>query len=501
MASEYFFCYFAITYIRNIMATHPQWALKHKQKGTELRCINGYYYLYEVTSKWDPDKKRSKKITGRLLGKITRKDGFVESEKERLRKQRVTIENVKIKEYGVWSFIESHLADYTGLIKKHFPGQWETIMGLVYGRLLYQSPLKNMGFHFQHSYMSEQFFDIDLSAKRLGQFLKELGYKRDVIVDFFKEFKTANDCILFDGSDFCSESKKMGLCEFGMSKKGIYQQLVNTMFIFSVRQQLPIYYRLLPGNIKDVKAFKLCLKESGVKDATIIADKGFYSKANIERLDQESLAYIIPLRRDNTLINYGKLSSNDKKNFEGYFEFENRFVWYYTLEIKKENKKVYVYLDEELKTNEQKDYLLRVDKKIEGYSIEQFYEKQKAFGSIALYSNTSKTPKEIYIDYKSRNEIEGMIDTLKNVLESDKTYMQNEQSLEGWMFINYIALHWYYRVYQLLVKNDLNGKYSPYDLLQMLKEIRKVKINEQWYTGEIIQRTIDLLSKLKIPIT
>jgi len=31
---------------------HPQWALKHKQPGSELRLIKGrYYYLYAVTSK------------------------------------------------------------------------------------------------------------------------------------------------------------------------------------------------------------------------------------------------------------------------------------------------------------------------------------------------------------------------------------------------------------------------------------------------------------------
>ena len=59
-----FFCAFAITYIRNInknMETktlHPIWALACKHKGTELRLLNGRYYLYEVTSKWNPEKKR-----------------------------------------------------------------------------------------------------------------------------------------------------------------------------------------------------------------------------------------------------------------------------------------------------------------------------------------------------------------------------------------------------------------------------------------------------------
>ena len=38
---------------------HPEWALAHKLKGTELRLLKGKYYLYQVTSKWNPEKKRS----------------------------------------------------------------------------------------------------------------------------------------------------------------------------------------------------------------------------------------------------------------------------------------------------------------------------------------------------------------------------------------------------------------------------------------------------------
>ncbi len=59
---------------------HPEWATKHKRKGTELRLINGHYYLYEVTSKWNPKKKRAQKITGKILGRIT-PEGFIESPK------------------------------------------------------------------------------------------------------------------------------------------------------------------------------------------------------------------------------------------------------------------------------------------------------------------------------------------------------------------------------------------------------------------------------------
>jgi hypothetical protein len=43
------------------MAKHPDWATKHRVKGTELRFINDKYCLYEVSSKWNSIKKRSQK--------------------------------------------------------------------------------------------------------------------------------------------------------------------------------------------------------------------------------------------------------------------------------------------------------------------------------------------------------------------------------------------------------------------------------------------------------
>ena len=49
---------------------HPHWGLEHKKKGTEIRKIAGQYYLYQVTSKWDPVKKRPRKTTLGLIGAI-----------------------------------------------------------------------------------------------------------------------------------------------------------------------------------------------------------------------------------------------------------------------------------------------------------------------------------------------------------------------------------------------------------------------------------------------
>jgi len=481
------------------MATHPGWATKHKKKGTELRFINGRYYLYEVTSKWDPAKKRSKKITGKLLGRITKEEGFIESEKAKLRKQILSVSKLTVKEYGITSYINNHLEQYKTLLKKHFPGHWEQIIALAYGRMVYNSPMKNMEFHYYHSFLSVEYKGLKLSPKQLTVFLREFGVQREQIISFFKEFSRAHNNILFDGTDLLSKSKKMEITKYSKSKRGTFDSLTNLMFAFSVELQLPLYYRILPGNIKDIKAFKLCLEELELEDVVVITDKGFYSRKNIEELVKDQLKFIIPLKRNNSLINYHKIEEANKKVFDGFFKFQGRIIWYYTYVEK--GLTINVYLDELLKLEESKDYIERTETLPEKYDMEGFYQKQHSFGTIAMMHNSDKNPETVYVNYKSRGQIEEMIDVLKNIMEADSSYMQNEQALETWMFINYIVLHWYYKIYQLLVKYELTKKYSPRDFIQFLKEVRKVKINGKWHLAEITAKTEKLLDKLNIPIT
>jgi len=52
---------------------YPEWVLKYKRKGTAIHKIRGRYYLYEVSSKWDKELKRARKITGRYLGDNSRR--------------------------------------------------------------------------------------------------------------------------------------------------------------------------------------------------------------------------------------------------------------------------------------------------------------------------------------------------------------------------------------------------------------------------------------------
>jgi transposase len=483
------------------MVKHPQWALKHKKKRTELRLIKGHYYLYKITSKWDPEKKRSKKITLGILGKITKEEGFVESEKHKLKRQTFIPENIYLKEAGLSSLITEDFSDYIDLIKKHFPKHWKFIIALAYSRFAFQSPLKNAQYYFSKSYLSEIYKNVGLSSRSISLKLKEVGINRKEILSFFDEFKIENDNILFDGTDMLSNSQNMGYPQKSKTKKGTFKNIINLMFIFSTKTQLPLYYRIMSGKTKDISAFKLCLDEAKIDDAIVIADKGFYSESNIKKLEDERLKYIVPLRRNSKLIDYKQQRTNNLIDFDGYFMYEKKIIWY-NQKID-DGKRIITYRNDNLRAEEINDYLRRCETLPEKYNKNTFFEKQHGFGTISFITNLDEkvSAENIYLSYKSRNQIESMIGVFKNIMDADKSYMQDEDALEGWMFINYIAMHWYYKLILKLKEKELNAKFSPKDIILFLKDVKKLKINDKWLNIEITKKNLELFNKLNLHIT
>jgi hypothetical protein len=79
--------------------------------------------------------------------------------------------------------------------------------------------------------------------------------------------------------------------------------------------------------------------------------------------------------------------------------------------------------------------------------------------------------------------------------------MRDDYQMEGWAFINFIALVFYYRLYRILADNSLLKRYTPNDVLIHLSRIYKLKIQKEWITSEIPKKTRVILEKLNIPIT
>jgi transposase len=330
--------------------------------------------------------------------------------------------------------------------------------------------------------------------------LREVGGQRLGIVEFLKRFNKGSEYVLIDTTHVISLSKAMNINQIGYNSKREFDPQVNIMFIFSTDAQTPVYYRIIAGNIREISAMKLSLQESELQNVVLIGDKGFYSLTNEQELQNEKIHYILPLRRNCSQIDYSPVIQQNRRTYDGYFLYEDRAIWYYCR--KGEKSDIIVFIDDWLKWNEEKDYLQRIENKREGYTLEEFHQKQHTFGTIAVITDLKeKTAQDCYNYYKNRVQIETMIDAFKNIIDADRTYMRGEKEMETWMFINYIALLFYYRTLHLLNAKKMSKKYSPREMLLHLARIKKLFIHNNWVISEIPKKTLAVLELLNIPIT
>ena len=105
---------------KTAQSPYPEWVLKFRKPGTEIRRKDGKFYVYKVSSVYDKEKKRARKITGAYLGKITEAEGFVRSDKVKVSKTLPIVNSKKLttREYGMSTFIERYCNDIIGRVKR-----------------------------------------------------------------------------------------------------------------------------------------------------------------------------------------------------------------------------------------------------------------------------------------------------------------------------------------------------------------------------------------------
>jgi transposase len=547
-------------------ADFPDWVKKHKSPGVQIHAYSTKsgmkFSLYEVKSKYNPEKKRAQKITGKYLGIIT-ETGLLEKGASVIGRPKKVIQvekGIKIssksqeigcKEYGASHFLMEQGKDIVETLQQSFPEDWKKILLLSINRLLYQSPLKNMQEYYENSALSQLYPEQSLNKNNLTHFIEALGKNRICVNEFFKKYTNSAKNLIFDLTDVISRSKSMDFAEVGYNSKASFDPQVNLFYIFSIDLQMPTFYRLTPGNISGMKGLELSIKESGTKNVIAVGDKGFTSKANLETLANASIKFVLPLRRDSKHIDYSRFKTrSSEETFDGHFFYRENPIFFYRLqntrlfyvnekpdifdnqdvyiyenilfangvEHKITNKKLlaslrtltpdcgiidveileqvknfgeqadfqfifmgngivaYVFHHKKLEYEEANDYLKRINSGYEGYSVEEFSKKEFKFGTLSLVTNDlNQDAKSVYYKYKSRGEIETMFNSFKNTLEADKTYMRSDDSINGCMFINHIALMLYYRILNLLKRKGKLSNTCPLYLLYSLGRVQKIR--------------------------
>lgn len=485
----------------------PEWITPYKEPRTEIRCIKGIFYKYEVRYEYNKDKKRTDKITVRLMGKITEKDGFIPSDKDVIRQKAAQLPKVDIKNFGVYNLYSNLLSEEIGMLKSLFKEDIaEKLLSFSMMRWAHQSPIKRAVNYHAHDYCSEVWSKESFSDKQISDSLKFVGQNRESLVEWMKQMlnlsgQADNKFVLMDSTHVSTVSDQLGINAKGYNPAHDFDKQIRLMYLFSAKMKQPVYYRLVNGNIPDIKSMSLCIKEMDVSDVVFIADKGFYSEKNIFELNQNDLQYIIPLRRNNALIDFSPLQKADfKKELKNHFIYQDRVIWHYQYE--KNGHKIVTFLDEKLKVEEEADYLKRIMSHPEKYTEESFYQKINAFGTLTIVSKINdakdQTSQQLYEAYKQRNEVETMFDSYKNFLNADRMYMQDRHVLEGWLMANFIAMIAYYKLYTRLKKVNLLSKYSPKDIIELSKSIYQIKIRGKWHRSEITSKSAQLFKKIGI---
>ena len=477
----------------------PEWVQKHKTPGTEVRNIKEHYYLYQVTSKYNPAKKRSQKVTGRYLGRLT-PEGLAKPKRETLQQ---TLQQISVKEYGATYFALTHCSNIIQLLKTHYPNEWEQLTAFAVTRLFHASPLKNVQIHYAASHLSDALTDTQVSPESLTKLLHSIGAARAQSVAFMKNFIEGSQVVI-DLTHIFSLSENVISATLGHNGEGQYLPQVNLVLLLSLEKKTPSFFRLVPGSIRDVSTVVASVREAQLQKALVIGDKGFYSEPNVVALEEDRLEYLLPLKRNSSLISYAPTRSGDRKKFDGYFRFDERVIWYREQKLRSKvdreaGRRVILFLDEGLKAEETKDFMSHVtSKKLEA---ERYFEQQFCMGTIAVITNCLFGGQRVFELLKERLEVEQVFDTFKNMLHADRSFMRDDVGLQGWMFVNFVALLFYYRIYDLLLQSDALDKYSPKDVILHLSRVFKLRIGDRWMLSEVPKSTKTLMDKLKIQIS
>lgn len=150
----------------------------YKEPRTEIKAIKGGYYKYQISYKYNPTKKRTDKITGPLLGKITQEDGFIPSDKDQLREQ-LSPESVDIKEFGLSHMFLTLLSDELDSFKKLFSDELgDVLFAFALFRWGYSSPIKRAVEYYNHSYCFHYLGKRAITDKKVSSALKYVGEHR-----------------------------------------------------------------------------------------------------------------------------------------------------------------------------------------------------------------------------------------------------------------------------------------------------------------------------------
>ena len=183
-------------------------------------------------------------------------------------------------EYGSQFLINHVSRDILDELKKRLP-EWKEIFAFACMRLLHQSPMKNVEFHYIPSYMSEMLSDAHVSPDSLDPMLRRIGMDRTALAGFMKALMNDDRYLSVDLTHVLSMSEGIISATPGHNSTDEFLPQVQLLFLFSLDHEMPAYFCILPGSINSVASLKITMEESSARRIVLVADTGFYFSSNL----------------------------------------------------------------------------------------------------------------------------------------------------------------------------------------------------------------------------
>ena len=467
------------------MTALPEWAARHKKKGVVINERGGKYYAYRIHSEWNPKKKRAQKITDEYLGIVT-PDGILPPKHKRPKKVG------SILEAGNFVYLNQFTAKLEGSLKEYWPESWQSILAAGAIKVVYRSPLKRFSFRYNTSHACRLWPDAHLSKNSLTKLINQLGQQWESQRCFFEELSKSESYMAIDLTQIFSNSQNISWLEKGYNHQELHRKQLQLLLLWGIETHFPGFLKILPGTSSSARNLMTAVLESRLKNVIVVGDKGFFSKDNVNELEDYETHYVLALKRDLKFLQHPVAS-----RYKNYFFYRGSVQWW--REYKWDDRRVVHYLDKEIAAEEEATFLRRVS---EGKSTKKEYlANKKRFGTLAILTDTGFPPQRLYEFYKQRREIEMAFNALKNTIDGDKTWMQSRESLQGYYFILFIALHIYSQILDHLRRKDLLKRYSVYDVLWGLSKVYTMDIDGKNIVGEVTKSTRKLIADIEIPIT
>lgn len=520
----------------------------------------GITYAYESQSYWDKEKRQSR-ARRKCIGKVDpktkeiiptrkREDGGELAGRDKVRKRGpVPIEHVSRSFYGA-TYLFDAIGESLGItadLKKCFPDTYKQILSTAYYLIMEdKNPLSRFpkwAATHKHPYgksipsqrSSELFASISEDAR--NRFFRLQGNRR-----IEKEYWA------YDTTSISSYSRCLKQVRYGMNKDHDPLPQINLAMLFGEESNLPFYYRKLAGNIPDVKTVRNLLADMdffGYDKIKLVMDRGFYSEANINNFYHHHLKFLIAAKKSLKFVTKEVDRVRDTiRTWTNYHQKHDLYAvtakidWDYSQErpykcdILKEKRRMYmhIYFNSERALEDEKNFnalLCRLQEELENGTTapehDRLYTKyfdvtttpvrgtkviaredalaetRKNYGFFVLLSNEVKEATAALEIYRNKDLVEKAFGNLKERLNFNRTAVSSDQSLDGKLFVEFIALIYLSYLKKKMQDGNLFKKYTMHELLDELDIIECFEYpGYERRIGEVTKKQIELYEAMVI---